>query len=508
MRKKRENKNFNIILLIIVLIAIALRLVFLSTNPNGLSVEEASNGYDAYSLLLTGKDRYGEFIPIFARAFDDYIEAIYRYFNIPFIAIFGLNEFSTRLPSAMFGILTIPVICYLSKELFKDNKIALITALLLAINPWHIQFSRIAFRGIIFPFFFCLGLWLFLRGLRKPSSLILSSLSFAVSLYTYSPSRVFVPLFLGGLVIIYYWELWRNKKVFLIAGGLFLLLLAIMISLWLTPAGMARQDQVGLTFNPLKIAYNYISYFTPQFLFANGDPYLRHSPSHMGMLHIFEFISVVSGLFYLFKERNNSKEVLFLWLILYPIPAALTAPVHALRSIIGSPLFVIISAYGIAKIVDLIKLSQKQFILVFLLIIALSLSGYSYRFFRNYPQESTLEWSYGIREAISFAENQNQCVIVSNNIVLAHIFVLFYTQYPPGEYQKAPIEPEVGVGTIGKYNIVNLSSQNQLNSSCLLMIESKELKSNPRLYRKYQLESIYSVKNTYGDSILEFMKIN
>ena len=126
----------NILLLLIIILAVFFRLCFLGTNPNGLSVEEASAGYDAYSMLLTGSDRYGDFLPIFARSFDDYIEAIYRYFDIPFIAIFGLNEFSTRLPAAMIGTLTVIIIYYLVKEAFNNNKIALFSALLLAISPW------------------------------------------------------------------------------------------------------------------------------------------------------------------------------------------------------------------------------------------------------------------------------------------------------------------------------------------------------------------------------------
>lgn len=455
--------------------------------------------------MLTGRDRYGAFLPIFARSFEDYDESISRFATVPFIAIFGLNEFSTRLPIAIVGILNVIIVYYLAKKLF-NNKIAFLAGLLLAISPWHIQFSRIAFRGIFFPFLFCLGLLLFLQGLEKKYQLILSGFILGLSLYTYGSARVFVPLFIPGLVIIYYRELWQNKKLFFITGGIFLVILGIMISLWLTPAGMARQGQVGLTFNPLKIVYNYISYFTPQFLFANGDPYLRHSPSKMGMLHIFEFISVTTGIFYLFQEKNKAKKVLLLWLILYPIPAALTAPVHALRGIIGSPLFAIISSYGIVKIAELIKLSQRQFTVFLSFIITLSIMGYSYRFFYDYPKESSKEWSYGMREAITYTESKNHCVMISNGIGLAHVFVLFYTQYSPQEYQKAPIEPEVGIGKIGKYEIVNLSDKNKLNFDCIWMVTPQELETI--IKPQYLFKNLHTVKNPNGEVILEFVKID
>src|SRR5437868_4259461 len=92
-----------IILICITLFAGILRLWRLDTVPAGFNIDEAAFGYNAYSILKTGKDEYGTFLPLSLKSFGDYKAAGYAYIDIPFIALFGLNEFSVRLPSAILG---------------------------------------------------------------------------------------------------------------------------------------------------------------------------------------------------------------------------------------------------------------------------------------------------------------------------------------------------------------------------------------------------------------------
>jgi len=131
---KNTQNNNGIYLIIILAIATILRLVFLGTIPNGFFCDEASNGYDSYSILHTMRDQYGEFLPMFARALNDYRPSLYIFLTVPFIKIFGLNEFATRLPAAIIGIATVLVVFYLVKEVF-NQRVALIAALLLSISP-------------------------------------------------------------------------------------------------------------------------------------------------------------------------------------------------------------------------------------------------------------------------------------------------------------------------------------------------------------------------------------
>ena len=58
--------------LFILTLATFLRLYRLKDNPAGFFCDEASIGYNAYSILTTGKDEWGQPWPLFFRAFGEY----------------------------------------------------------------------------------------------------------------------------------------------------------------------------------------------------------------------------------------------------------------------------------------------------------------------------------------------------------------------------------------------------------------------------------------------------
>lgn len=513
-------QNNTIYLVGIIAIAAILRLAFLGTIPNGFFCDEASNGYDSYSILHTMRDQYGEFLPMFARALNDYRPSLYIFLTIPFIKIFGLNEFATRLPAAVIGILTVLVIFYLVKEIF-NQKVALISALLLSISPWHIQFSRIAFEAILLPFLFSLAVLFFIKSFSNANYLIVSAVVFALSLHTYQAARVFVPLYLLGLVIFYWQHLWKWKKQTLIALFLFLLIFIPLFSFWISPEGMARAASSRIQINPITIIQYYLSYFNPIFLFIEGDPIVRHSAAKIGELYYFEFITVAFGLLYLFKEQKKEKAILLLWLFLYPIPAALTSTEHALRAMVGVPLFAVISGYGASKLIDFLwSKNQKVFLIITILILAASLTILGKTYFINYPKYTTKEWEYGIKEAIIYAENNSyNCVTISNQIYFQkcgslHVFVPFYTQFSPEIYQRSPISTQhlrklfhgEADYSMGKYSFVSLAEKKKLNEKCLWIINPNEAEVIAK--KGYNWKEVHVVKNPLGKEVLKLIELN
>ena len=138
---------------LILILAFALRFWQLGKIPLSLDWDEVSNAYNAYSILKTGRDEYGKILPLYNRSFDDYKPPAYMYLNVPAVAIFGLTPFAARLPSAILGFLTIPALYFLVKRLVKDEKVALMSAFLLAISPWHMQFFRVGFDKKVGVFF-------------------------------------------------------------------------------------------------------------------------------------------------------------------------------------------------------------------------------------------------------------------------------------------------------------------------------------------------------------------
>src|SRR3989344_6714089 len=128
-------KRHHVLLLLIILLAGFLRLYRLDSYPVGFHIDEASLGYNGYSMLKTGKDEHGNRFPLYIDMFGDNRPSGYHYLTIAPVAIFGLNEFATRLPGALFGSITVFAIFFLTLSIFQNRKLGLLTALFLAISP-------------------------------------------------------------------------------------------------------------------------------------------------------------------------------------------------------------------------------------------------------------------------------------------------------------------------------------------------------------------------------------
>src|SRR3989344_3941774 len=139
-------RKINYLLLIILLLAAVLRFYKLGQNPPSLNWDETAHGYNAYSILKTGKDEYGYKFPLSFRSFDDYKPPLYTYLVVPSVAVFGLSAYAVRFPSAFLGVLAVLFTYLMVKELFQKTPIALLSAFFLAISPWHLLFSRVAFE--------------------------------------------------------------------------------------------------------------------------------------------------------------------------------------------------------------------------------------------------------------------------------------------------------------------------------------------------------------------------
>src|SRR4030043_140946 len=234
---------------LVFLLALILRLVHLDKNPTFIS-DEASIGYNAYSILKTGKDEWGKVLPLSFKSFGEYKLPAQIYFSIPAIAIFGLNDFGVRITPVIYGTLTVMFLYFLAKKLFKNRWIGLISAFLLAISPWHIQLTRASFESSFSVFWIVLGLWFFVKGFEKPRWWVLSIIPFIISIYTYNSARIFTPLLLPVIFIIYKKQILERKKEFLISLLLFIALLIPLLPFVLSGEANARYKLVSITDDP------------------------------------------------------------------------------------------------------------------------------------------------------------------------------------------------------------------------------------------------------------------
>jgi len=437
----------NIFLLIIIVIGFSVRIRDLGENPAGFFCDEASIGYNAYSILKTGKDEWGEKFPIFFKAFGEYKNPLDIYFTIPFVAIFGLNEFAARFPSVFFSLLSLIVLYYLGKEI-KDERFGLLLMFVFAINPWGVHLSRINLEGLqIFIFFLLLCQFFLIKYQQneKPFDFIFFSLFCGLATYSYFPARIIMPLFFVGIIA--YLSFTKKSAPFLAGIIVFILICLPLLFHLASPEGLSRWRQVSLlnqkNLNPIKkITTSYLLHFSPDFLFFKGDidmpgqAVTRHSIRGIGELYLWQLPFIILGVYYLITKRSKLSLTIFLLLFLYPIPSSLTTDIspQVTRSIAGIVPFTFLTAFGVDYFflwLDKINPLKKSLIFsLFFLVVIFSFSHFI-QLLNLYPLYSSdfWGWQYGPKEIIKyFLANRNNYdeLFISGEFNGGQIFLKFY----------------------------------------------------------------------------------
>ncbi len=427
-------KHFNIFLLIgIIFLASFLRLYKLGEVPIALDWDEASLGWNAYSIFKTGSDEYGKAWPMSIRSFNDYKPPLYVYTAIPSIAIFGLNEFSTRLPSALAGILTVIATCFLVKQLTKNSFLSLLSSLLLAISPWSIQFSRGAFEANLALFFFVSGSFFLLKFLNSQKNVwfLVSGIFYIASIYSYHSPRLVIPVFLFLIFIFYRQIFLKNlKSLFLVLCFLFLLMYPLVRNTLHVGSVTARLNSVKLVGSPQEFINNYFSHYNFGFLFLNADGNMRHHIPDFGLLYLIETPFLLAGFYYLFKNRPSWLPFLGSWLLAAPVASSIVigAP-HPIRSLLFLPAFQIIIAYGVVNL-----LKNKFFVFGFLFLVFGNFLFYIHNYFVHFPFESAAGWQYGYKQAVKKVlalEKNYDKIFITSAYDQPYIYFLFYGRIDP-----------------------------------------------------------------------------
>lgn len=462
-------KNFFII---IIVLASALRLYNLSKVPPSLYWDEVSLGYNAYSILKTAHDEHGKFLPVTNfGAFGDYKPPGYIYAIVPSIAIFGLTEFAVRFPSALFGILTVALTYFLAKKLFNNEVIANLSALFLAISPWHIQFSRAAFEANFGLFLSTLGIYMFIKFAKDKAIFIFpSAILLIAAMYTFTGQRLFIPFILIILTIQFYKEILANKKAVILATITAIILVWPLFKFTSTTIeGKLRFDEVTIFKNldPINesikfrgqdgfakyadivhnrrflFAYYYLLHyfdaFDPSFLFFHGDVNPRLSSQGVGELYLFDLILVLSGVYFLFNKKQEYSFLILGWLLISPLgPATARETPHALRMVHILPTFQLLGAFGLYNLILTFK-KRKSAIIAGTIVVFLSVFYYLHFYYLHYPRQYSGQWQYGYREAVNYIQpiyQKYDRVLVSDHLGRAYIYLLFYLKINPDEYLK------------------------------------------------------------------------
>ena len=466
-------KKIPVPLILIVLFGAILRFAMLREMPPSLNWDEVSHGYNAYSILKTGRDEWGKFLPLTNfRAYGDYPLPLNLYLTIPFIAALGLNEFAIRAPHALLGVGTIIASYFLASSLTKSKKIGLLTSFLIAIDPWFLFPSRAVFQSNLSVFFLISAAACFVNRERKNFLLPLSCLFFGLTLFSYHSTRIFSPLLLIAIIIIYKDEFSKviKKTNFILSTILIVLFFAPLPFILLNPDARARSNVVFLidegavnqienqrslstspfkkiiynkaTYFSLNFAKNYIQYFSPQFLFLSGGTQYQFSVPNQGLLYLINLPFFYLGLLICLKNiKNKNYQLLFIWLILAPIPAAITQEKFAvIRSTTMLPIPEILIAIAFSKFINRLKKYKEVVILAYVIIMILSLENYADVYAKNYRNSYSWAWQYGYKQIVEYA-NRNYSkydkIIITKKYGEPHEFFLFFGKVDPEKFRNS-----------------------------------------------------------------------
>jgi len=206
----------------------------------------------------------------------------------------------------------------------------------------------------------------------------------------------------------------------------------------------------------------WFNHFSTRFLFFEGDwQNSRHSSPNHGMLLLTDFIFLILGLVAIVKDKNKALIFILLWLILAPLPAALSRDqVHAVRSLNMVIPLTVISAIGLTSILNFVskfdRLRVTSYALIFtfyLLPFTLFLDSY----FVHLPIHNAKHWFYGYKQAVTVItpiQNDYKNIVFQQSYDQPYIYFLFYQKYDPAKYQEQAklTEGGVDVGLVEKFD--------------------------------------------------------
>lgn len=442
------------IIVLILVLALVLRFSDISQIPPSPSLDEVSIGYNAYSILFTGKDEYGSAFPVLLRAYDDYRPALYVYVVVPFIWLFGLTAIAVRFPSVMLGVvlvyLTYIIGRIVGRKYFGDDGVGRYAAFFVAISPWHVYLSRLGHEANLGLTLLVLGIYFLLRTVMEGDrrAIIWGGIVFGLSLHGYQSQKIVTPLLVITGIVLFWNEIWKVKRQAFIGGIMAFVIAVPAVIATLSPHGMTRLAGTSAISGKTKleaatvVMANYVSHFSPVWLFAGSNREAHKTPG-IGLLYLWEAPLLILGMWSLWRSRIPKKLKMFLliWLLSSPLPASITtqAP-HAMRSYTFIPILQFVSAMGLWILLKTIHDRMRLYIgIVGGFIVAFTLGSFWISYTERFPTEQSDSFQYAMKGAVDYAlaeESNYNRVEFSHQGALyqSYMFYLFYSRLDPKKY--------------------------------------------------------------------------
>lgn len=488
-------------LTVILVAAFVLRIWDLTKTPGSMYWEEVALGYDAYSILQTGKDYHGNSFPLVAfPSFGDYKPSLYFYTIVPFLKIFGLTPFAVRFPSVLAGVGTVFLVFLIGRQLFGE-KVGLFAAGVYVIQPWNLFISRIGFETNLATFLITLGLYFLVKARNNARYLVAAACVLTLSMYAYHAARIVSPLLgvICGVVLLIQQK--KKRKEYLVScalavGASLLIALPILLNLRnLEVTQRAAETSIFSDLGPIEesnmlrerdgyslmsrliyhrymlfareILHGYFQNFSFNFLFLEGDENARHQVKEFGVLYYWEAITVLVGFFVLLRERKSWFWLIPTWIAIAGIaPAVTTVSPHTLRFLSAAPAFALLSGLGLFQVIIFVRSLKKPFRVAALGIVVLVISGcffaYIHFLFAHYYRLNARDWQGGYQELYRSLESlrqKDEPVFVTREQGRPSIYYLWFTKQDPRVVQQtdatAPKDQQELL-RVGQYSFVDV----------------------------------------------------
>ncbi len=404
----------------------------------------------------------------------------------------GLNPLGVRAAAALYSSFIPLAIFLLAGRLSKNQAVPLVAALLSAFLPWTFLIGRIGHTHIpLLVITSTLSAYFFLG--KSKSSYLLSLLFLLVSAYLYQSALVIAPfVFLLTGYYLYRSLKPKQRRFGLLAVAISFLVVAVLfvtrfqglslsgrgldLAIWRDPNTTHFSDRYRalswvskpglfsfflpsealaaplvynrLTANLSIFTRNYLSFFSPDFLFLKGDPILRHSTGQFGVFYPFLLPFILYGAYRFFLTAKPKARHLFLvWILASPLPAAITkdGSGYLLRVITLLPFLTYFAALGITDSLSWLKTKWLRLLYVLGLSLVGIYSAYAFFFsyFHVYPYqlETARSYEYGFKALSDFqVEHDGASLLIVWSYYYPQYHFYFWQQLPESEYRELVFE--------------------------------------------------------------------
>ncbi len=459
---------------LILAVGVFVRLWRFGEVPGGMNQDEASMGYDAWSLLHYGIDRNGFPFPVFLVAWGSGMNALASYLSMPFIWLFGLNVFSVRIVNLLAGLLTLPL-WYATVKKVAGEKTAVLALFLLAVCPWHIMLSRWGLESNLLPPVFLLGVFLLLHAGEKKWIYPLACVVFGVTLYAYGTAYVATPLFLAVSTAYLLWHRKISKTELLWGAGAFVIVsvpiaLFLQINLLRLPSiitpffsiprlpGVPRYETVTAFFGtPLERAVSNVGKFWQFLLTQDSTGFASDAVNGFGAIYLWTMpLALLGFLAGVTRARRvhlhyDPLTLMAIWLLAgVVIGCILTPNIHHLN-ILFFPLLLCITG-------GVLYLRHRAAVIGVLAVLTIVSFGlFTNDYFTVYRHQTTREFFRGLAEALAYAHDSTGgtiCVTRAPN--MPYVTALVATRMHPREYLRTVVYENPGaefqqVASVGRF---------------------------------------------------------